>query len=175
MLFRNLSGFCPRDFVLCVLFRERACSTLTVTVPRNRNTPTTASNVTTTETSMETATESTSSITGDTTSTNVTTTATSTATTPVTTTDVPPIDYNLVDVNDDGKVDEKDASMVLVEYAKMSTGGEGDFTEKQKLAANANFDRKIDAKDASFVLAYYAMASTASGDVPTMREYMNKT
>ncbi len=75
-------------------------------------------------------------------------------------------------MNEDGKVDAKDASMVLVAYAKMSTGGEDGFTEKQRKAANVNGDDKIDAKDASFILSYYAMASTAEGDVPTMREFM---
>ena len=35
-----------------------------------------------------------------------------------------------------------------------------------------NGDDKIDAKDASFILSYYAMASTATGEVPTMAEFM---
>ncbi|MDO4862674.1 MAG: dockerin type I domain-containing protein [Ruminococcus sp.] len=131
---------------------------------------------TVTTSAMESSSESdtTTSYESETTASTTQTAATSTST-PVTTTDVTDTDYDLGDVNADGKVDAKDASMVLVEYAKMSTGGEGDFTEKQKLAANVNFDSKIDAKDASFILAYYAMASTASGDVPTMMEYMNKS
>ena len=62
--------------------------------------------------------------------------------------------------------------MILVYYAKMSTGGEDDFTDRQKLEANVNSDSKIDAKDASMVLVYYAMASTSEGNIPTMREYM---
>ncbi|MCR5015751.1 MAG: hypothetical protein K6A75_04165 [Ruminococcus sp.] len=37
---------------------------------------------------------------------------------------------------------------------------------------NSNRDGRIDAKDASAVLAYYALASTATGDVPTLREFM---
>ena len=81
-------------------------------------------------------------------------------------------DYTLGDVNEDGKIDAKDASQILVYYSKMSTGAEGDFSDTQKAAANVNNDDKIDAKDASFILAYYAMASTATGDVPTMTEYM---
>ncbi|MBP5363265.1 MAG: hypothetical protein J6Y71_09640 [Ruminococcus sp.] len=80
--------------------------------------------------------------------------------------------YNLGDVNEDGKVDAKDASLILVAYAKASTGGEDGFTEFQKLAAEVNGDGKIDAKDASFVLAYYAMVSTASGDVPSLKEFV---
>ncbi|MBR4362714.1 MAG: leucine-rich repeat protein [Ruminococcus sp.] len=82
-------------------------------------------------------------------------------------------DASLGDVNEDGKVDAKDASLILVYYSKMSTGGDGGFTEAQISAANVNDDTLIDAKDASFILAYYAMASTASGEVPTMSEYMS--
>ena len=102
------------------------------------------------------------------------TTAASISTEPVTTTETVPIDYDLGDVNEDGKVDAKDSSVILVTYAKASTGSEDGLTEKQRLAADVNNDGKIDAKDASAILAYYAMASTASGDVPSLKEYMAK-
>lgn len=69
------------------------------------------------------------------------------------------------DVNQDGKIDAKDASNVLVYYSKMSTGAEGNLTEAQKKAANVNGDNKIDAKDASRILVYYSVAST--GSTPT--------
>lgn len=75
-------------------------------------------------------------------------------------------------MNEDGKVDAKDATIVLVAYAKVSTGSEDGLTEKQRKAADVNADGKVDAKDASSILAYYAMASTASGDVPSLKEYM---
>ncbi len=77
----------------------------------------------------------------------------------------------LGDVNDDGKIDAKDASAVLAAYAKSSTGADTGLTETQAKAANVNGDTLIDAKDASFILAYYALASTAS-EVPTMEEFM---
>jgi hypothetical protein len=77
------------------------------------------------------------------------------------------------DPNNDGKIDAKDASMILIEYSKMSTGGESSLSDEQKAAANVNGDDKIDAKDASAVLSYYAMASTATGDVPSMEEFMS--
>ena len=83
-----------------------------------------------------------------------------------------PSDVTFGDPNGDGKIDAKDASTILVEYSKMSTGGEGSLSDAQKSAANVNGDDKIDAKDASFILSYYAMASTATGDVPTMAEFM---
>lgn len=78
----------------------------------------------------------------------------------------------LGDLNGDGKIDAKDASMILVEYSKASTGAESEFTESQKLAGEVNGDGKIDAKDASAVLAYYALVSTATGDVPTLKEFV---
>ena len=145
--------------------------TTTQTTAESTETTTSATDSETASSTTETTTES--NLTTDTTT---QTTATSTTTEPVSTsaTSTTPIepDYTLGDVNNDGKVDAKDASLVLVEYAKMSTGGTGDFTEVQKLAANVNSDSKIDAKDASFILTYYAMASTASGDIPTMKEFM---
>lgn len=78
----------------------------------------------------------------------------------------------LGDVNGDDKVDAKDASAILVEYSKMSTGGDGEMTAAQKSAADVNGDDKVDAKDASSILAYYALVSTASGDIPSMKEFM---
>ena len=75
-------------------------------------------------------------------------------------------------MNEDGKVDAKDASIVLVAYAKVSTGSEDGLTEKQHKAADVNSDGKVDAKDASSMLAYYALVSTASGGFPTMKEFM---
>ena len=78
----------------------------------------------------------------------------------------------LGDTNGDSKIDAKDASFVLVEYSKMSTGADSELTKAQKEAADVNNDGKIDAKDSSFILSYYAFASTAAGDVPTLKEYM---
>ncbi|MBO5343224.1 MAG: leucine-rich repeat protein, partial [Ruminococcus sp.] len=66
----------------------------------------------------------------------------------------------LGDVNEDGKVDSSDASLVLEEYAVIQTGGAGAFTENQKKAADVNNDSKTDSSDASKILEYYAMIST---------------
>ena len=98
----------------------------------------------------------------------------STAFTPltVTVTGGSEITFKLGDVNDDGLVDAVDASMVLAEYARLSTNQSGTFTEKQKLAANVNADSTIDAVDASNILAYYAYASTATGSVKSMEDFM---
>lgn len=69
-------------------------------------------------------------------------------------------EYKLGDVNNDGRVDAKDATMVLVYYSLMSSGKEGNLTDVQKKAADMNNDSLIDAKDASKILAIYAAAST---------------
>ena len=71
----------------------------------------------------------------------------------------------LGDVNEDGSVDSSDASLVLAEYAKIQTGGAGEFTETQHKAADVNNDGVVDSSDASKILAYYAMIST--GKEPT--------
>ncbi|MCR5708201.1 MAG: leucine-rich repeat protein [Ruminococcus sp.] len=68
------------------------------------------------------------------------------------------------DPTGDGKIDAKDSSFVLVEYAKLSTGGESSLTEAEQNAADINKDGKADAKDASAVLSYYAYVSTGGAD-----------
>ena len=70
--------------------------------------------------------------------------------------------FTLGDVNEDGKIDAKDASRVLMYYSAVSTGAEDGLTDSQKKAANVNGDGKIDAKDASRILIYYAAASTGA-------------
>lgn len=69
------------------------------------------------------------------------------------------------DVNEDGSVDSSDASLVLAEYAKIQTGGAGEFNDIQKKSADVNNDSVVDSSDASKILAYYAMIST--GKEPT--------
>ena len=71
---------------------------------------------------------------------------------------------DLGDANGDGSVDAKDASFILVAYAKASTGSEDGLTDTQREAADVNTDGKVDAKDASAILAYYAYLSTGGSD-----------
>ena len=65
----------------------------------------------------------------------------------------------LGDVNFDGAVNSVDASLVLAEYAAISTNGTLKFDEKANKAADVNKDEVIDSSDASLVLAYYAYTS----------------
>ncbi|SEL36849.1 Leucine rich repeat-containing protein [Ruminococcus sp. YRD2003] len=73
-----------------------------------------------------------------------------------------PVEFG--DPNSDGKVDANDASFVLVQYSKLSTGGEAALTDAEKSAADINKDGKLDSKDASFILAYYSYLSTGGTD-----------
>jgi len=63
----------------------------------------------------------------------------------------------LGDINGDGMIDSNDASAVLEDYARASTGGESAL---DKNAADINGDGIIDSNDASIMLAYYAAVST---------------
>lgn len=59
------------------------------------------------------------------------------------------------DINGDKKITAADASLVLVEYAKMNDG-KGEFDARKSKAADVNGDGKITAADASAILVYYA-------------------
>ena len=157
-------------------------SDVSTTTGMNSTTTTnsTSTNATTTDTVSETTTTGSTTIatgskTTSTGSTSQTTAATSTGeqgtTTTVTTTPEQPDVKDLGDSNGDGKVDAKDASLVLVSYAKASTGNGDGLTEQQRAAADVNGDGKVDAKDASTILAYYALVSTTTGEVPTLKEF----
>ena len=63
----------------------------------------------------------------------------------------------LGDINGDGMIDSNDASVVLEDYAKASTGGE---SEIDKTVGDINSDGIVDSNDASIILAYYAAVST---------------
>ena len=64
------------------------------------------------------------------------------------------------DVNDNGRIDAVDASLVLAEYALTSTGSSGKFRGDQNRAADWNSNGSINAVDASLILAEYAAIST---------------
>ena len=84
------------------------------------------------------------------------TTATTTTETTTTTENI-----NIGDVNDDGLINSVDASLVLIEYALLSTkDGIGEFTPEQNTIADLNKDGKINAVDASLIAMYYAYLST---------------
>jgi hypothetical protein len=75
------------------------------------------------------------------------------------------------DVNSDGFVDAVDASSVLAEYAKRSTG-EGSFTDAQAKLADVDSNGIVDSVDASKILAYYAYLSSSTGSVKPIEEFI---
>jgi len=95
-------------------------------------------------------------------------------TTTTTTSPATQIDYNLGDVDGDGRINAVDASSVLAYYARISTNKEGGYTGEQKLAADADSDGRINAVDASNILAYYAYVSTTRDNIMSMKEYMDQ-
>ncbi len=84
----------------------------------------------------------------------------------------PVIEYALGDVNADSKVDATDATLVLVNYALLSTGEEIHLTAAQKQAADINTDTKIDSSDATLILQYYSYTSTGGTD--SFEKYLGK-
>ncbi len=80
----------------------------------------------------------------------------------------PPQIISFGDPNGDGLIDASDASFVLAEYAKISTGGTSELTVDVKTASDANSDGSVDASDASLMLGFYAHVSTGGElDFPT--------
>ncbi|MDE6671560.1 MAG: leucine-rich repeat protein [Ruminococcus sp.] len=70
-------------------------------------------------------------------------------------------DVNYGDVNNDGFIDSVDASLVLSEYALLSTeNGIGEFTPEQNTIADLNKDGEVNASDATLILMYYSYLST---------------
>ena len=63
------------------------------------------------------------------------------------------------DVNSDNIIDGNDATMTLSEYALLSSGKTGTFSDIQRKAADFNQDSTVDGKDAAAILTYYAQIS----------------
>lgn len=68
--------------------------------------------------------------------------------------------YKSGDVNNDGNIDATDASSILEEYSKVSTGNSTSFTKKQIIMGDVDLNGIIDAGDASAVLEIYSRLST---------------
>lgn len=70
--------------------------------------------------------------------------------------------YTAGDINGDNLIDATDASAVLAEYARASTGTALTFTRKQNIIGDIDMNGIIDATDASRILEIYAELSTNS-------------
>ncbi len=120
-----------------------------------------------TVTILETSTQAPSTTVPETTSAPATTVP-ETTTVPEPTTAAPteaPAPVKLGDVNGDNEIDAIDASLVLAEYARKSTGKPLQFDDTKRAAADVNGDKEVDAVDASMILRYYSLKST--GKVPS--------
>ena len=73
------------------------------------------------------------------------------------------------DVNNDNKVDSKDAVLILKSYAETLAGGKTDI---DKSVADVNGDGSVDSKDAVIVLKYYA--ETLTGFSGGIEDYLKK-
>lgn len=70
--------------------------------------------------------------------------------------------YTAGDINNDSLIDATDASAVLAEYARASTGTSLTFTKKQNIIGDIDMNGIIDASDASKILEIYSELSTNS-------------
>ena len=82
--------------------------------------------------------------------------------------------FEFGDVSGDGLIDSVDASMILAEYARLSTSDKcGIFSAGQKTAADIDKNGHIDSVDTSIILSYYAYKSTSS-DNKTLSDFVSK-
>lgn len=79
--------------------------------------------------------------------------------------------YFLGDVDNDSFIDSNDASFILADYARTSTGEKSSLTAEEFRAADINADGIADAADSSLILAFYSYISTTSGNI-SMKEWL---
>lgn len=84
------------------------------------------------------------------------------------------LEYALGDVDGNKTINAVDASYVLEDYARTSTGKSSNFNDAQKKAADVNNDKNNNAVDASYILSYYAYASTTKEKPLSLEEFMKK-
>ncbi|MBO7395286.1 MAG: leucine-rich repeat protein [Ruminococcus sp.] len=75
------------------------------------------------------------------------------------------------DTDGNSRIDSSDASAILQEYARLSTGGESGLDSDGKAVSDVDGDGAVSAKDASIVLEYYSYISTGGDE--TICEHTN--
>ena len=78
--------------------------------------------------------------------------------------ELPVCDTLMGDVNGDGMVDSKDATDILAEYSRLSTGADAEFDELQAVVGDVSVDGRNDSMDASKILRHYSVVSTGGTD-----------
>lgn len=81
---------------------------------------------------------------------------------PVAQTAYPSPRYSYGDVNGDKIIDAIDSSLILSEYARLSSGCVSSFTQNQASYADIDRNGVVDAVDASIILSYYAKISNGA-------------
>lgn len=76
----------------------------------------------------------------------------------------PDKEFSLGDVSGDGSINAHDAAMILIEAARIGTGGQSSLTSIQQKVADVNGDGIINAVDASAILRYAAGVGTGKND-----------
>lgn len=82
-----------------------------------------------------------------------------------------PAFFEFGDVDENGIIDARDASLVFNEYSKVSTGADSSFSEEQQKNADINKDGLIDAIDAFYIADYYS--SRLIGSTATFESYIS--
>ena len=75
------------------------------------------------------------------------------------------------DTDGNSRIDSSDASAILQEYARLSTGGESGLDSDGKAVSDVDGDGAVSAKDASIILEYYSYVSTGGDE--TICEHTN--
>ena len=75
------------------------------------------------------------------------------------------------DTDGNSRIDSSDASAILQEYARLSTGGGSGLDSDGKAVSDVDGDGAVSAKDASIVLEYYSYVSTGGDE--TICEHTN--
>lgn len=70
--------------------------------------------------------------------------------------------YSYGDINGDKLIDAIDSSLILSEYARLSSGCSSSFTQTQSSYADIDRNGMVDAVDASIILSYYAKISNGA-------------
>ena len=78
--------------------------------------------------------------------------------------------YCLGDTNNDGYINSADASIVLEQYALLSTGKQASISADMLEAGKVNSDDVLDSSDASLILGYYAFTSV--GGKGSLKNYI---
>lgn len=91
----------------------------------------------------------------------------------------PPVvlpEFPFPDINGDGIVDARDASLVMDAWTNISTGQPSGLTPEQEDLADANRDGILDGRDASLILTFYTKSSVGqyTDDQAGWTQYMTE-